>query len=191
LGAPCGGVPYLAADPDRIRRWRPFLAERPGLQVGVVWQGNPASRADRGRSVPLATLAPALAQPGVRLVSLQRHHGLEQLAGSSAPVLDQPGPEFDAGPDAFLDTAALMQGLDLVVTCDTAVAHLAGALGVPCWVMLKHVPDWRWGTIGAETPWYPTMRLFRQARPGDWDGVARSIGAALRVRLDSEPKQVA
>ena len=93
------------------------------------------------------------------------------------------GQDFDCGPDAFLDTAAVMTCCDLVITSDTAVAHLAGALGVTTWVALKHVPDWRWLLDRDDSPWYPTLRLFRQQSDGDWDGVFGSMGAALAKQM--------
>jgi hypothetical protein len=132
--------------------------------------------------VPLTQFAPLAAVPGVRLISLQKGAGSEQLAalGGLFPVVDL-GDRLDAG-GPFLDTAALMKGLDLVVTCDTAVAHLAGALGVPVWVALALAPDWRWLLGRQDSPWYPTMRLFRQARRGEWGDVFARIAAALDQR---------
>ena len=180
LGTIPGGVPYLAAEPDRVARWA-SLAPAGTFNVGIAWQGNPARKVDAGRSVPLRAFAPLAAVPGVRLVSLQRTHGLEQL-GDLPPgmaVVD-PGATFDAGADAFLDTAALMQSLDLVIASDSAVAHLAGALGRPTWVALKHVPEWRWLLGREDSPWYPTMRLFRQPERGAWDPVFAAMGDALR-----------
>ncbi|WP_018262858.1 tetratricopeptide repeat protein [Methylobacterium sp. WSM2598] len=165
--------PYLAAQPERVAAWRARLP--PGFRVGVAWQGQPGRAIDRGRSLPLACLAPLARVPGVRLVSLQKVHGLDQLdrlpEGMAVTVL----PDLDAGPDAFLDTAAVMMSLDLVVTSDTAVAHVAGALGRPVFVALKPVPDWRWGLAGERTAWYPTMRLFRQERRGDWEAMAAAM----------------
>jgi ADP-heptose:LPS heptosyltransferase len=110
--------------------------------------------------------------PNIRLISLQKGYGLEQLDPLAAQLgIETLGDEFDAGTDAFADTAAVMQCLDLVVTSDTSVAHLAGALGRPTWVALQHVPDWRWMMDRPDSPWYPTMRLFRQKSPREWDGV--------------------
>jgi len=182
-------VPYLAPDPARASRWRQRLAAlRDGPSpasrlVGIAWQGNPAaerSTASRGRSPPLAAFASLAALPGVALLALQRGPGREQL---DAPgwrdrllLADEP---LDEGPDAFADTAALIPALDLVISCDTSIAHLAGALGAPVWVALKAVPDWRWFRERADSPWYPTMRLFRQPRPGDWDSVFAAIAAEL------------
>jgi hypothetical protein len=120
----------------------------------------------------------------VRLISLQKNDGIEQLrALPDGMKVETLGEEFDAGADAFLDTAAVMANLDLVVSSDTAVAHLAGALGRPVWLALKKVPEWRWGLERAGSPWYPTMRLFRQRRRGDWSSVFGEMEAALRERL--------
>lgn len=118
----------------------------------------------------------------MRLVSLQRKAGLEQLKAlpQGMEVVD-PGSGFDAGGDAFVDTAALMASLDLVVSSDSAVAHLAGAMGRPTWLAIKAVPEWRWMLGRDHTPWYPTMRLFRQPRAGDWDSVFAAMAQALRA----------
>jgi len=125
-------------------------------------------------------LRPLADVPGIRLISLQRHDGLEQLGSLPDGLrIETLGDDLDAGPDAFIDTAAAMQNLDLVITSDTSVAHLAGALGRPVWVALQHVPDWRWLLDGEECPWYPTMRLFRQSRRGDWAGVFDRMAAQL------------
>jgi Flp pilus assembly protein TadD len=174
-------VPYLAADPERLARWGPLIRALPGLRVGIAWQGNPAVERfvwARGRSMPLAALAPLAKIPGVSLVSLQKGPGLEQLKDAGFPVLDL-GPQFDAGVDAFLDTAAVVSALDLVISTDTAVAHLAGALARPVWTALPVVPEWRWLLERSDSPWYPTMRLFRQTRRGDWESVVAALAAAL------------
>ncbi len=172
-------VPYLFAEADLAEKWRKQIADE-GFRIGICWQGNPAGQIDKGRSIPLAHFEPIASIPGVRLISLQRTHGLDQLAqlpdGMKVETL---GP-FDTGSDAFIDTAAIMQNLDLVVTSDTSVAHLAGALGRPVWVALKHTPDWRWMLKRSDSPWYPFMRLFRQKRRGDWAGVFAEIADALQ-----------
>ncbi len=180
-------IPYLSPEPDRVEHWRAWLdgvaGPGPALRVGLAWQGNPHSGSEAGRSIPLAELAPLARLPAVRLVSLQQQHGLDQLAAWPAELpLAQPGPGFDAGPDAFIDTAALMASLDLVVTTDTAVAHLAGALGRPVWVLLQRHAEWRWMEDRPDSPWYPTMTLFRQTRPGDWAGVVARLARALAAR---------
>ncbi len=177
-------VPYLTAEPDRIAQWRERLGTN-GYRVGIAWQGNPASAAERGRSVPLHHFRPLAQIPGVRLISLQKQHGLEQLQNVPAGLqIETMGENLDEGPDAFIDTAAVMQSLDLVVTSDTSIAHLAGALGRPVWVALKHVPDWRWQLVGDEIAWYPTMRLFRQTKRGDWEGVFARIADHLATNLE-------
>lgn len=164
------GVPYLSAEPERLAKWANRMP--PGeFRVGIVWQGNPFGDVDRGRSIPLRAFAPLSRIPGVTLVSLQKNDGLEQLEDPCGFEVATLGADFDAGPDAFLDSAAAIMALDLVISSDTAIAHLAGALGRPVWVALKHVPDWRWMLGRGDSPWYPSMRLFRQRQPGDWRSV--------------------
>jgi len=171
-------IPYLHAEPDRVARWRTCIGSH-GYRIGIGWQGSPAGSVDRGRSIPLAAFEPLARLPGVRLISLQKHHGVEQLerlpAGMTVETL---GNGFDAGEDAFLDTAAVMASLDLVITSDTAIAHLAGALGRPVWVALKFAPDWRFLLDREDSPWYPTMRLFRKIAWNEpWTAVMARIAA--------------
>jgi Flp pilus assembly protein TadD len=172
-------VPYLHPEPQRVERWRKRLEGVQGYRVGVVWQGNPKFQWDRWRSVPLEEFAPLAGVEGVRLVSLQQGHGAEQVRAlhDRFPVEDL-GEKLDVE-GAFLDTAAVMRCLDLVVSADTAAAHLAGALGVPAWVPLAKVADWRWGRGRAGTPWYPATRLFRQRRLGEWRPVFRRMAENL------------
>jgi tetratricopeptide (TPR) repeat protein len=179
FGMQAPAPPYLTADADRVAVWRERIGAH-GRRIGIAWQGNPDSAAERGRSIPLREFAPLAQVPGVRLISLQKHHGLEQLAGVPDGLrIETLGDDFDAGPDAFIDTAAVMQCLDMVITSDTSVAHLAGALGRPVWVGLQHVPDWRWLLEGEDCLWYPTMRLFRQTRRGDWGGIFARMAELL------------
>jgi tetratricopeptide (TPR) repeat protein len=179
LGLAAPAPPYLKADAERAAAWQARLGTH-GRRIGIAWQGNPASAAERGRSVPAEEFLPLAKVPGVRLISLQKHHGVDQLASLPDGLrIETLGDEFDAGPEAFLDTAAVMQSLDLIVTSDTAMAHLAGALGRPVWVALQHVPDWRWLLEGETCRWYPTMRLFRQPKRGDWASVFARIAACL------------
>jgi hypothetical protein len=167
-------VPYLFAEKGVVGRWRERLGDQ-GLKIGICWQGNPY---DIGRSFPLRCFQPLAAISGVRLISLQKTHGLDQLENlPSGMEVETIGEEFDGGPDAFVDTAAVMSSLDLIITCDTSVAHLAGALGRPVWVALKHVPDWRWMLDRSDSPWYPTMRLYRQTIRDDWDSVFGQVAA--------------
>jgi len=172
-------VPYLKADPARVAAWASRLPEA-GFRIGIAWQGNPRRRIDEGRLIPLRAFAPLARIPGVRLISLQKHRGVEQLAELSAEMsVETLGDGFDAGPDGFLDTAAVMMHLDLIVTSDSAIAHLAGALARPVWIVLQQVPDWRWMLETSETPWYPTARLFRQNRNSDWDEVFARLSGEL------------
>jgi hypothetical protein len=178
-------VPYLAADPDLVESWRKELSFSDGFKVGVVWQGNPKNAADRRRSVPLRQFEPLAHVEGVRLFSLQKGTGAEQLAEATGrfPVIDY-GSRLDVRTGAFVDTAAAMKGLDLVISCDTAAAHLAGALGVPVWVPLSFAADWRWLLDREDSPWYPTLRLFRQEKLGDWGPVFARMAAELRRAVD-------
>ena len=169
-------VPYLAAEPERVAAWRAKLAGRPGLKVGIAWQGKPGTPLDHGRSIPLAALAPLTAVPGVRLISLQKHHGRDQIGDLA---LEDYAEEMDEGPEAFLDTAAIMANLDLVISSDTAIPHLAGALARPVWLLVKKVPEWRWLLGRPDSPWYPTMRLFRQTCDGDWSTVVQQVAGDL------------
>jgi hypothetical protein len=169
-------VPYLYADPALVKRWGQELEGIEGLRVGIAWQGNPKHQWDRHRSIPLACFADLAAVPGVRLISLQTGRGAEQAP--RLPVADVLG-DLDAGPGAFADTAAVMEHLHLVVSADTAVAHLAGALLLPAWVALSRVADWRWLAGREDSPWYPSLRLFRQEKLGDWKRVFRRMGQEL------------
>ena len=175
-------VPYLRADPDLVEYWSKELTPLQGVKVGIVWQGSPKHKADRYRSVPLKHLESLAEVKGVKLVSLQKGPGTEQLQGRF-PVLDLSERLDLAG--AFLDTAAIMMNLDLVITVDSAIAHLTGALGVPVWVILPLFSDWRRLREREDSPWYPTMRLFRQKRLGDWDEVLERIAAEVRGLVEA------
>lgn len=175
-------VPYLQAEPERVAAWRRHLGEQ-GFRIGVSWQGKTKGINDPYRSFPLAALAPLAALPGVRLISLQKGEGSEQLAMLPAGMtVERLGDAFDAGFDAFIDSAAVMEACDLIVTCDTSIAHLAGALGRPTWTALRNVPDWRWLLERQDSPWYPTMTLYRQPRFEDWDSVFAAMARDLETR---------
>jgi tetratricopeptide (TPR) repeat protein len=175
LGCDVGmNQPYVAVEPERVAKWRGELSQYKGLRIGINWQGNPAFRGDQTRSIPLAAFAPVAKLPNVTLLSLQKQHGLDQLAQVAFPIVDLAA-RLDVSGGAFLDTAAVMQSLDLVITSDTATAHLAGALGVPTIVALAKIPEWRWQLERSDTPWYPSVSLFRQTTLGDWDEVFRRI----------------
>lgn len=179
-----GGVPYLHADPARVERWRSRVGGH-GFKIGICWQGNPGLL-DRGRSFPVSCFAGIARLPGVRLINLHKGEGLAQLSSPPEGLhVETLGDDFDAGPDAFVDSAAVMTLCDLVITSDTAVAHLAGALGVRTWVALKFAPDWRWQVDRTDSPWYPTVRLFRQRSRGDWQPVFREIETELGRLLEA------
>lgn len=175
-----GETAYLAAEPERIARWRSQIGSY-GLKVGVVWQGSTLPYAiPLQRSYPLSMLEGLGRLPDVRLISLQKHGGLDQLASlPPGMTVETLGDDFDPGPDAFVDTAAAIAACDLVVTMDTSVAHLAGALGARTWVALPYVADWRWLDGRPDCPWYPNTRLFRQTVRGDWTGVFTTMESAL------------
>lgn len=175
---------YFCAEPALVQKWRGWLGPD-GFKAGICWRGNPNPKADPSRSIPLACFAKFSAIENVRLVSLQKQEG--RAAQETLEGLILPGKDFDSGPDAFVDTAALMQSLDLVITCDTSIAHLAGALGQPVWVLLKDVPDWRWLLGREDSPWYPAMRLFRQRRRGAWGEVFERAAQALQA-LQGSPR---
>jgi tetratricopeptide (TPR) repeat protein len=177
-------VPYLRADPARVEAWRQKLGaagNKKEFKIGICWLAKPV-RALAGRSFPLQSLAKIAALPGVRLISLQKAQSREVIALPPGMAVEDTGPDFDSGGHAFADTAAAMENLDLVITADTSIAHLAGALGRKVWVALRHSPDWRWMTIGHCTPWYPGMRLFRQNTRGDW----APVFAAMRTELEKD-----
>jgi hypothetical protein len=171
---------YIAADPNLTATWAERLASPGGAgkRVGVVWAGNPDHRNDRNRSMPLEALSPLGHLAGVMLHSLQKGPVAGQLAGSSltSKIIDL-GPQLND----LSDTAAVVANLDLIITVDTSVAHLAGAMGKPVWTLLPFVPDWRWMLDRPDTPWYPTMRLFRQRALGDWAGLVDEVVRALRA----------
>lgn len=168
---------YLAPEAARVERWRGLIGDS-GLKIGIAWQGSVRATT---RSFPLAMALDALGQiPGARLISLQKHAGLDQLSALPPGQVQSLGDEFDPGPDAFVDTAAAMQCCDVFVTADTSVAHLAGALGVPTWVAVPFFADWRWLERRADCPWYPSVTIFRQRSRGDWGPVFAEMGKRLR-----------
>ncbi|MBR0715433.1 tetratricopeptide repeat protein [Bradyrhizobium liaoningense] len=176
-------VPYLQPDPAKLARWRSALDGVTALKVGVVWAGNPRHKGDHQRSLPAEAVLPRLVTPGVQLYSLQK-----EPRPSDVPVLSALGADIvDLAPALgdFADTAAAVAALDLVIAVDTSVAHLAGALGRPVWMLLPYALDWRWLRDREDSPWYPTMRLYRQEKPQAWDGVLTRVSAEL-ARLGEE-----
>lgn len=171
-------IPYLRAEPERVAKWRERLGNG-GFKIGIAWRSS-AHGASIGKTFSPAHFEALSKIPGVRLIGLQKADESAELNDlPPGMAVEQLSADFDAGPDAFIDSAAVMQSLDLVISSDTGLAHLAGALGRPVWIALKHVPDWRWMLDRADTPWYPTMRLFRQPAPGDWASVFAQIEDAL------------
>lgn len=170
-------VPYLRAQPAKSVRWKARLAGQPGLRVGVVWAGHRQHPRDRERSMPLRLMLGLLEEPGWRFFSLQKDLAEKEAElVASLPGISNLAQELHD----FSDTAAVVENLDCVVSVDTAVAHLAGALGKPVFVMLPVVPDWRWLLHREDSPWYPTARLVRQQKPGDWAAVVEEVRGRLR-----------
>jgi hypothetical protein len=175
-------VPYLAADEARVEIWRKQLPSAE-LRIGIAWHGHPNYKANADKSVPLRAFESLARMEGVQLFSLQKGHGSEEIdaLGNRFSVIDLSA-QLDNEGGAFLDTAAVMRCLDLIVTIDSSPAHLAGALGVPVWVPLARVPDWRWLVDRDDSPWYPTMRLFRQSLRGEWADVFARIATELEAQ---------
>jgi Tfp pilus assembly protein PilF len=176
-------IPYLSVADALRRQWQAVIADAKGLRVGLAWAGNPAHTNDRNRSMTLSLLAPLFALPDVSFFSLQVGQRSDEVSAFAPHVVDLSGRLSD-----FADTAAVIEALDLVIAVDTAVVHLAGALGRPAWVLLPFAPDWRWMIDREDTPWYPTLRLFRQPRRGDWQTViARVRGQLAALAAERRP----
>lgn len=169
-------VPYITPDPQRVSSWRARLAADGRYRVGLVWAGSPTHKKDRLRSMTLQQLQPMCQVGEASFYSLQKGKSVSQIAEASLPITN-----LDSEIRDFSDTAAAIQSLDLVIAVDTSVAHLAGALGKPVWVMLPFSPDWRWMLHREDSPWYPTMRLFRQSKPNQWGDVLERIVNELRA----------
>jgi tetratricopeptide (TPR) repeat protein len=168
--------PYIRAEPHRIEHWRRALAPGARLHVGLAWAGRPQNWDDRKRSIPLAEFAPLFGLPGLSFYSLQWGEGAAQISSLPAGMRIR---DFGDAIRDFSEMAALIASLDLVVTVCTSVSHLAGALGAPTWLLAAYAADWRWLLERDDTPWYPSMRIFRQAGNGDWPGVIEDVAGAL------------
>ena len=183
-----GSVPYLFADAALAAHWRERLAGGPAFQIGIHWRGRGGQGSFRRRDIPLKLFSTLAQLPGVRLVNLQKGVKQQELSVVQSPVpMFDPGQDLDTSSGAFMDTAAIMVNLDLIITSDTSIPHLAGALGVPVWLALPFASDWRWLLGRSDSPWYPTMRLFRQKSPGDWKGVFEEIQKAVDATLVRRP----
>ena len=173
-------TPYLFADPADVERWRPHIA-RDGIRVGLVWAGTGT---DPRRACPPGWFTPLTRLAGVHFYGLQKGIAAEQIEAEGLPKgmrMRNLGRDFED----FSDTAAVVAQLDVVISIDTSVAHLAGAMGKPLWLLLPDVPDWRWLMNRSDSPWYPTARLFRQSRPGDWQPVIQAVADELTALIDS------
>jgi len=169
-------VPYVFANRERVEQWRQALAGINEFRVGLVWSGSTKNTNDANRSIPLEMFAPLGEVPGVKFISLQKG---DREHDEPPPGLPLATTEFGD----FLDRAAVMENLDLVISVDTGTAHLAGALAKPTWVLIPYVPDWRWMLGREDSLWYPSIRLFRQTTRGDWDGVMRRVVEALKEKV--------
>ena len=174
---PCN-IPYLSATAESQSTWKEKLCDDSRFKVGLVWAGSPGHKHDRQRSMKLAELQPLAGLQGIRFISLQKGSGTDQLQGLKAEwdISDFTDEQVD-----FTDTAGLISQLDLVISVDTSVAHLAGAMGKPVWVLLAFAPDWRWMLNRADSPWYPNTRLFRQHSAGQWKNVVQEVYRALQA----------
>lgn len=194
-------VPYIFADPQLIEKWRHRLPELHAshysrlptpdslpFRIGINWQGHSPKGMFGVRDIPLQQFTRLSSISGVSLINLQRGRGREELQNLANPtaILD-PGEDVDVAAGSFMDTAAIMKNLDLVITSDTAIAHLAGALGINVWVALPFAPEWRWLLSRTDSPWYPTMRLFRQPKHGAWTTVFDQITAELQKITTPQP----
>ena len=181
---PLANNPYIRVSPKLKEEWSLKIRKNKSLVIGINWQGNPSTESKGtmgGRSLPLAMFEPLSKVDGISFLSLQKGFGSEQLETCTFRdkfIAAQKEVEKTWG---FMDTAAIVESCDLVITTDTAMAHLAGGIGASTWVLLKYVPDWRWGLHGTTTGWYPSMRLFRQKGRGDWEGVIKEVCSALRI----------
>jgi len=169
-------IPYINADPRLVEDWKRRFGPKQAARVGLAWAGRATHRNDRNRSIGFWELGPLWSVQGVEFFSLQKGLATRQTPPVGAKWIDWTDDLGD-----FAQTAASIENLDLVITVDTAVAHLAGAMGKPVWVLLPFVPDWRWMLDRQDSPWYPTMRLFRQSAIGDWAGVLRTVAEQLGV----------
>jgi Flp pilus assembly protein TadD len=179
-------LPYVRALPERLERWHRRLPAK-GLKVGLVWKGNPQHLNDANRSLPsLKVLAPLWSVPGINYISLQKGAGEEEVQQHAAdlPIID-----LGSAIEDLADTAAIVAQLDLVICVDTVVAHVAGALGKPCWLLVPAVEtDWRWFVEGTDSPWYPgVMRIFRQSSPHDWSETVKELVAHMKLKLAADP----
>jgi tetratricopeptide (TPR) repeat protein len=169
-------TPYMHADPGEVRQWAGRLSHLRRPRIGLIWAGRPTHAQDTDRSLRLAQLAPLATVPGATFLSLQKGEPAAQVASAPSGMAIH---DFTSELADFADTAAFLGSVDLVITVDTAMAHLSGALGRPVWMLNRYLPDWRWLLEREDSPWYPTLRQFRQTSPRGWDGVIDRLAQAL------------
>jgi len=189
-------IPYIYADQKLVEEWHDKLAHDKNFKIGICWQGNAhystqfLRRAVAAKSCHASTFAPLASIEGISLYSLQKMNGHEQLSNlPDGLIINDFGPDFDESHGRFMDTAAVMKNLDLVITIDTSISHFAGALGVPVWILLPHPADWRWMLDTNDTPWYPNARLFRQPKLGDWKSAIEQVTLELKKLIASKSEQ--
>jgi hypothetical protein len=175
--------PYLYADQKLVNEWQQKLSHDKKFKIGICWN----SFFEKKRAMPLELLKPLTQIPDLSIYSLQKETGVEQLKNLSTDfnihTFDE---DFDDKHGRFMDTAAVMQNLDLIITVDTSIAHLAGGMGLPVWLMILNVADWRWLQERDDSPWYPTMRIFRQPKPGDWKSVVENVCNELKKEIQKK-----
>jgi hypothetical protein len=185
-------IPYITPDAERLAFWKEKLAHDNNLKIGICWQGNARystqalRRAVAAKSLPLQAYKPLTEIPGVSIYSLQQVDGFDQIATCDFKdkliCFDE---AFDKSHGAFMDSAAVIQQLDLIISVDTSVCHLAGAMGVPTWILLPTPTDWRWLRNRSDSPWYPSVRLFHKPTAGDWHTPMQAIVAAIKERMNT------
>ncbi|MFC1845738.1 hypothetical protein ACFLX2_01270 [Candidatus Dependentiae bacterium] len=180
-------IPYLKADPQLVSTWKEKLGPHNKFRIGICWQGNHVHV--NTKFMPLNRFMELAEFEEVQLYSLQQQHGLEQLEGVPENQLIRFDQDFDKTHGSFMDTAAVMNHLDLVITIDTSIAHLAGGLGIPTWVVLPRLADWRWMLERNDSPWYPNVHLFRQTKDGNWDDVIQHIKSGVKQLLNQQSRR--
>lgn len=178
-------MPYLAAEPEKAAFWQERMAGS-GLKIGLCWRGNKDFRVDPRRSFQPTAMMPLTEVEGAQFYSLHMDVAEGELLYALAKRVTVFGDDFDRGPDAFIDTAAVMENLDLIITCDTSIAHLAGALGKPAWVLLRHHAEWRWLTERDDSPWYPSLRLLRCNPGDDWVALFKTITSEINTMTQGQ-----
>jgi len=178
-------IPYLQVSNQLVDKWSQYLGNSE-FKIAICWQGSAQSRLDYGRSFQVALFEKISQIKGVRLISIQKNFGTEQLENLPADItIEKISEDFDNGENAFLDTAAIMKSVDLIITSDTSLSHLAGALGLPNWLLLKRIPDWRWMLDRSDSPWYPNHKLFRQKKIGDWLSVFDEVENEIKLLISN------